>query len=256
MYTLELELTFVNCPQDVEACIQRQKCSVSIWEQPWLQKREVTKLNCKELKSKTALSAKSSSRRHLFGGVTPVDPSSDEIQANARVALQAIQAQSNARNLLNIVNVRHAATQVVAGKKVYLTIEVGQTDCLSSEHWKSSCPFNETADRQLCKVEIWIRPWLNESQVTSLKCVPISSKVRCNATNCKRSRRSTDNAKVHMHHHHKHLHRSRNLKKSHRLKHMTAFRSYAKQFGKIYKTWDEFQHRYKIYRYKVRKYCA
>ncbi len=250
MYTLQLELNFVDCQQDSEACIRRQICNVSIWEQPWLKKREVTKLTCKEQNTKTENAFQSSlSRRHLLGQITPADPSSKEIKAHAAFALQAIQAQSNSRNLLNIVRIKNAGTQTVAGKKIYLTIEIGETKCPANET-SQSCSFDDQADRQLCKIEIWTRPWLNERTVTSLKCAVLGINKKCTSKMCKRSKRSTDDAvSTHSHHHHHHQHHKKNLKKTRRLKHMTAFRSYAKQFNKVYKTWDEFEHRYKIYRY-------
>ena len=254
MYTLEIELNFVDCQQDSEACTRRQICNVFIWEQPWLKKREITKLTCKEQNTKTSSDLKSSfSRRHLLGGITPADPSSEEIKAHAAFALQAIQAQSNSRNLLNIVRIKNAGTQTVAGKKVYLTVEVGQTKCAkSSNETIRACSFDGKAERQLCKIEIWTRPWLNERKVTNLKCAVLGISEKCTSKMCKRSQRSIDNAlsthSTPYHHHHHHHHHQNNFKKTRRLKHMTAFRSYAKQFNKIYKTWEEFEHRYKIYR--------
>lgn len=250
MYTLELELKFTDCQQNNKSCIRRQKCNVSIWEQPWLGKREVTKLTCSDLNTETASALQSSlPRRHLVGGITPADPSSEEIKAHAAFALTAIQARSNARNLLNIVHIRNAGTQTVSGKKIYLTIEVGQTKCpLSSNQSDRECPLDRSAERQLCKVEIWTQPWLNKRQITNLKCAVLgTTNKKCTSKTCKRSRRSTENV-LNTHGHHHHHHHSKNLKKTRRLKHMTAFRSFAKEFNKVYKTWEEFEHRYKIYR--------
>lgn len=248
-YTLELEMSFVDCPQNTEACTRRQKCSISIWEQPWLQKREITKLSCKDIKVKTSSAMKTSSRRQLLGGVTPADPSSEEIQAHAEFALQAVQAQSNARKMLSIVRIKNAATQTVSGKKIYLTIEVGETECAANDRIKKPCPFDGEGERQLCKIEIWTRPWLKERQVTSLKCASLGSNKKCNGKSCKRYKRSTETDLPKHSHHHKHNHHSKIMKKSRKLKHMTAFRSYMKQFDKVFKTWEEFEHRYKIYRY-------
>lgn len=244
MYTLELELNFVDCPQD--ACTRRQKCTVSLWEQPWLQKDpKVTKLSCKDL---TTAKTSSSSRRHLLGGITPADPSSEEIRAHAAFALQTIQAQSNSKMQLGIVRIKNAGTQTVSGKKIYLTIEVGETDCSLSNRTDQPCPLDDQAERQLCKIEIWTRPWLNERQVTSLKCASLGANRKCVGKSCKRFRRSAEDDVPKHHRNHHHYHHSKNLKKARRLKHMTAFRNYAKEFNKIYKTWEEFEVRYKIYR--------
>lgn len=167
------------------------------------------------------------------------------------IKLQAIQAQANSPNRLGVVRIKNAATQIVSGKKVFLTIEVGQ--CKENN---TGCSFDDQADRQLCKVVIWNRPWLNENQVTDLKCAPISVAKACSGKSCPLSRvqRSvadeesvTTTRRPHHHHHHLH-HKSHSLKKSRRMKHMTAFRSFTNKFKKVYATWEEFENRYKIYR--------
>lgn len=251
LYTLELELSFVDCPQSSETCTRRQKCSVTIWEQVWLKKKEVTKVDCKDLQMKTSSTLKSTPQRQLLGGLRRVDPSSSEVQAHVKFALQAIQSQSNSNNLLDIVRIKNAATQTVSGKKIYLTVEVGETKCLLSNHTSQpSCPLDGQGDRLLCKIEIWTRPWLNERQITNLKCASLGAAKECFGNSCKRTRRSVElEAPRHSHHHSHHNHHSKNLKRTRKLKHMTAFRSFAKQFDKIYDTWDEFERRYKIYRY-------
>ncbi len=268
-YTLELELGFTDCPQDVDACTRRQKCVVAIWEQPWIQKREVTQLSCKDAGKKK--------KAHRLGGVNRADPASEEIRSQAvfalqvffllfneiiifsliikcmSIKLQAIQAQSNSPNRLGVVRVKNAATQIVSGKKVFLTIEVGQ--CKANN---TGCSFDDQADRQLCKVVIWNRPWLNENQVTDLKCAPISVAKACNGKSCPLSRvqrsvaeeeSGTTTRRPHHHHHHHLHHKSHSLKKSRRMKHMTAFRSFTNKFKKVYATWEEFENRYKIYRF-------
>lgn len=243
LYHLDIELRYTDCPQDRESCKRVQTCSVSIWDQPWLNKREVTKLDCKDAsnnKDETDKTVTKSAGRRNLGGLVPADPSSKYIQSFASFALQAVQARSNVKNALDIIQIRRAATQTVAGKKIYLTLEIGQTtDC-----GKTKCPVDEQADRQICKVEIWTRPWLNEQQVTDLKCIPVTKKQRLRRS----SSSSSDDDDGHKRHH-GHKHRSKSLKKVQRLKHMRAFRNYMIQFDKVYTTWDEFERRYKIYRY-------
>lgn len=83
LYNLELDLGFTDCPAETASCTRRQKCTVTIWEQSWIQKREVTKLSCKELDK-----SKKSKKAHRLGGVSRADPSSEEIRSHVAVALQ------------------------------------------------------------------------------------------------------------------------------------------------------------------------
>ena len=242
MYTLELELVFTNCPLEKdESCIRRQRCTVSVWEQPWLNKRKVDQLSCKDIKT---MLKKSSNN---FGSKTVVDPSSEEVQVLAAFALQAVQSQSNSPSRLAIVRIKNAANQIVSGKKVFLTLEIGQTDCKISNKNNAGdkkCNVDSKADLQTCKISIWVRPWLNERQVTDLKCADLTP---AKLSRISRSITTETPETRHQHHHHHHHHAKKN--KPRRLKHMTAFRAYATKFNKVYTTWTEFENRYKIYRY-------
>lgn len=242
IYTLDMELSFAVCPQDDDSCKRVQRCSISIWEQPWLQRRDVSKLKCTDVSpgnqgSNLKQVRTSMMNRRLLGGLVPADPNSPDVQVQAQFALQAVQAQSNGKRKLKVVRVKKAATQTVGGMKYYLTIEIGETKCEPNQP-DEDCPFDYKADRQICKVEIWTRPWLNEKQVTDLKCATIK------ATRPLRSRRSADDTPHHKNHRHHHRH-----KKVRYMKHMTAFRAYLQKFNKFYQTWHEFERRFKIYRY-------
>ena len=219
-YNLNIKIGYANCTENSKTCLRNEICSVSIVEQPWLQRQQVTQLTCKTVK-------KSLLRTKLFGGIKPIDPRSEETQSYAAFALESIQDQSNSDQLLSIVRIKNAAKQTVSGQKIYLTIEIGATRCLKNETDTASCTVDDAVDHQLCKIEIWSRPWLNERKVSDVKCATISS-------NLGRSKRQAKKFQ------------SRNMKK--RLEHMTAFRSYARTFKKVYTTWKEFEHRYKIYR--------
>ena len=254
MYTLELELVYSNCPLEKdESCIRRQRCTVSVWEQAWLSNRKINQLACKDTKTMLKKS------RNNLGARTFVDPNSEEIKTEAAFALKAVQAQSNSPSRLAIVRIKSAATQTVSGKKIFLTLEIGQTDCkINNKNAGDQCTVDMKADHQTCKVAIWVRPWLNERQVVDLKCADLSpaklSRIsRSVSTETPLEEGSSTALPVHhhIHHHHNHHHHktnSKNVKKTRRLKHMNAFRAYATKFNKVYTTWTEFETRYKIYR--------
>jgi hypothetical protein len=199
--------------------------------------------------------------RNNLGARTAVDPASEEIQTEAAFALQAVQSQSNSTNRLAIVRIKSAATQTVSGKKVFLTLEIGQTDCkINNKNAGDQCTVDAKAVRQTCKVAIWVRPWLNERQVVDLKCADLSpaklsriSRSVSTETPIEEVRSTASPTHRHHNHHHHHHHHNtntntKNLKKTRRLKHMTSFRAYAAKFNKVYTTWSEFETRYKIYR--------
>lgn len=225
-YNLNIRIGYSDCTENSKSCLRNEVCAVTIMEKAWLGSQEVTQLTCKAVEK----NAKLLRRTKLFGGVKPADPQSKEIRSHASFALQSIQAQSNSPQQLSIVGIKSAATQTMSGQNVYLTIEVAETKCPKNETDSTKCTIDDKADHQLCKVEIWSRPWLNERKISDVKCAPIPSSKRM------RSKRQVDRT------------RFRNMKKINRLEHMTAFRSYAKAFKKIYTTWKEFEHRYKTYR--------
>ena len=237
LYTLEMEIAPSNCV-DGESCRDnsgRQRCSVTIWDQPWTGRREVTKMSCKEA-SKSILTAaakvsRQSNGRRVLGGIVPADPHSEEIKSAASFALQTIQAQSNSDNRLDVVTIRNAATQTVSGMNIFLTLEIGETRCGANQTEASDCPFDDQADRQMCKVKIWSRPWLGDRQVLESKCKPLSI-TACKWKNCnKRFKRQ--------------LKLGKEGKEPKRLRYMSAFRSFITKFDRIYKTWAEFEFRYK-----------
>lgn len=220
----------------------RQRCNVTIWEQPWLDKSDVTQVACND---------KGKERHGRSGAVSPADAQSDEIQSAAAFALPAIQAQSNAANRLSVVAIKKAATQVVAGRNIFLTLEVAETRCaVASQTQAGDCTVDEAAPRQICKVKIWSRPWLNERRVLKTKCRPSSVSVGEQLQRLKRDQSKTD-AKSHSRSSSKSNTKSKSKSKSNkrkelrRLKHMAAFRSFITNFGRIYKTWAEFDRRYK-----------
>ena len=227
-YKLNFEIGFTECTEDSKTCTGLQRCVVSIVEQPWLNKQDVSQFSCKNVKKSSHPS------RALHGRGKAVDPSSKEIQRHAALALRSIQAQSNSAKLLSIVRIKNAATQTVSGKKIYLTLEIAETKCLhnGTETTEKDCPIDDTAGHQLCKIEIWSRPWLNQREVTDVKCAPIGS-----SKSSLRNKRETNPGYA-----------TRHRKKINRLQHMTAFRSYSREFKKIYSTWKEFEYRYKVYR--------
>jgi hypothetical protein len=62
----------------------------------------------------------------MFGGHTPQDVQSEDIQRVARFAVNQLNAKSNSMNPLQLVRVLSATTQVVNGIKYNLELEISQ----------------------------------------------------------------------------------------------------------------------------------
>ncbi|XP_067681142.1 uncharacterized protein [Haliotis asinina] len=87
----------------------------------------------------------------LIGGPMTVDVNRDDIQQMASFALTQLNTLLGSQNTL--VSVVQAKTQVVAGIKYFLTLDI-----------------KNGKETQTCTVTVWSRVWLNDKQVTQHAC--------------------------------------------------------------------------------------
>ncbi|XP_067681430.1 uncharacterized protein [Haliotis asinina] len=87
----------------------------------------------------------------LIGGPTTVDVNRDDVQQMASFALTQLNTLLGSQNTL--VSVVQAKTQVVAGIKYFLTLDI-----------------KNGKETQTCTVTVWSRVWLNDKQVTQHAC--------------------------------------------------------------------------------------
>ncbi|CAG2056697.1 unnamed protein product [Timema podura] len=109
-----------------------QECEVVVWSQPWLNRTELTESSCGPTNSGGRV--KRSSEPHILGAPTDSDPEDPYIQELATFALTELDKSSNALFALKKLNIIRATTQVVSGKLVTLTMEVGYTKCRKNKN--------------------------------------------------------------------------------------------------------------------------
>jgi len=111
------------------------------------------------------------------GGRSDADINSEGVQKALQFAVVQHNQGSNDMYLSQVHRVLKVQTQVVAGLKYYITVEMGKTPCRKGGTEKV-CAVHE--DLQLakpfqCTFEVWSRPWLNEIQMTKQTCDPAAS---------------------------------------------------------------------------------
>ncbi|XP_046658469.1 uncharacterized protein LOC124352819 isoform X2 [Homalodisca vitripennis] len=221
-YHLVLKIAETNCKKNSDAapadCTPKeeggyQQCDVTIWSQPWLNKRQVTKSNCKPVAQ-----AKKST-----GEPESVDVSNPEVISAAKFSLKAIDRGSNSMYKHALLRILDAKVQTVSGKKYFLTLEIGESEC-TKQHHKEDCSIregNSLSDR--CNVVVWDRPWLNKKEVVDVRC----------GLRTKRSIVSKPN----------------NLNQIHR----DMFEEFKTKYNKVYPDDKEHNRRFRIFRANLKK---
>lgn len=113
----------------------------------------------------------------MTGGIEKADKNSDSIQAVSDFAVKRIDAGLNSPYMSKLVKIVDAKTQVVAGIKYFLDLEIGYTTCRKGELRNEDCEFDTDKVTQICHIEIYERPWENYREVTKEPlCRPGTSK--------------------------------------------------------------------------------
>ncbi|XP_049962341.1 uncharacterized protein LOC126482327 isoform X4 [Schistocerca serialis cubense] len=111
----------------------------------------------------------------ILGGLTKADVNDPYIKNVSAFALPTINRKFDAT--FKIARIISAETQVVEGTLYYLRLEVCTTNSNRGEDDPSSeCIQTGEANKQLCDVQVWDRPWLPEREVTELNCTAINAR--------------------------------------------------------------------------------
>ncbi|TFK12085.1 small nuclear ribonucleoprotein F-like [Platysternon megacephalum] len=113
----------------------------------------------------------------LAGGLQEVLISDPGVQEAVRFAVEAYNQASNSLHYSRAERVLRACSQVVAGIKYYLTVQLVTTQCQKNGAGLgnkdiSTCPLPPASEQQklLCEFQVWSRPWLNETQLLFQNC--------------------------------------------------------------------------------------
>ncbi|XP_037761031.1 cystatin-POGU1 [Chelonia mydas] len=113
----------------------------------------------------------------LVGGLQEVPVSDPGVQAAVRFAVEAYNRASNSLHYSRAERVLRARSQVVAGMKYYLTVQLVTTQCRKNGAGLgngdvSTCPLPPASEQQklLCEFQVWSRPWRNQTELLSANC--------------------------------------------------------------------------------------
>ncbi|XP_056423586.1 cystatin-2-like [Hyla sarda] len=110
----------------------------------------------------------------LVGGFQRDDPSDPEVVKAATLAVNGFNQQSNEEYEYKLMKIVSAESQVVAGIRYVLNVEMGRTDCKRvSASEKGPCDFiqdSKLAKTLLCTFTILDVPWENEESLLSSSC--------------------------------------------------------------------------------------
>ncbi|XP_041107967.1 onchocystatin-like [Polyodon spathula] len=176
-YVLDVEMGLTQCKKgesnDVQSCAlntsdKKFMCHFVVLDVPW---RSVTQLL--ESSCKLAPVAVLKASGEVVGGVEEVSPNRKDVQSAARSAVIEYNKQSTDENASKLIKVLSAQTQVVAGIKYILDVEIGLTQCKKGEsNDVQSCALNTSGKRFTCHFVVLEVPWLDKTQLLDSSCKP------------------------------------------------------------------------------------
>ncbi|XP_058382348.1 cystatin-M [Diceros bicornis minor] len=106
-----------------------------------------------------------------------LSPSDPQVRKAAQVAVANYNIGSNSAYYFRDTNILKAQSQLVAGVKYYLTVEMVSTACRKSAVTGdlTTCPLAVGAQQEKlrCDFEILVVPWQNTSSLLKHHCVPV-----------------------------------------------------------------------------------
>ncbi|CAF4798014.1 unnamed protein product [Pieris macdunnoughi] len=150
-------------------------CHAKIWEQPWLNNKDIT-INC---------NIKESSRKKretLPGGESDKDTNDPRFVTLARESLNKYVQSSGSSKQHKLLKIKKVTTQVVSGTMTRIDFEAAPTNCeLLAVDEESSSDCTVDGDVISCHAKIWEQPWLNNKDIT----------INCNIKESSRQKRET-----------------------------------------------------------------
>nr|QSI83989.1 cystatin [Calliophis bivirgatus] len=111
------------------------------------------------------------------GGLFPIPVTTEEVKEAAAFAVEQYNERSKNTNYFKELRIVKAQSQVVAGLKFYLTVEMGKTVCEKSSKplpfsdiQKCELPPQDQQEKLTCDFQILSRPWLKDTRLLSTRC--------------------------------------------------------------------------------------
>uniref|UniRef100_A0A1A7YFG8 Cystatin domain-containing protein n=1 Tax=Iconisemion striatum TaxID=60296 RepID=A0A1A7YFG8_9TELE len=108
----------------------------------------------------------------FVGGPRDIDVNDEGVQNALNYAVAQYNRGSNDVYLHGVAKVIKAQSQLVAGMKYIITVEMARTSCRKSNA-DDQCPIqtdSNTAQPYTCTFTVWSRVWLNDIQLLEMKC--------------------------------------------------------------------------------------
>ncbi|KAK6489178.1 hypothetical protein HHUSO_G8204 [Huso huso] len=177
-YVLDVEMGLTQCKKgessDVKSCAlntsdKKFTCHFVVLDVPWRSVTQLLESSCKPAHPVAVLKASG----EIVGGVEEVSPNRLDVQRAARSAVIEYNKQSTVENASKMIKVLSAQTQVVAGIKYILDVEMGLTQCKKGEsNDVQSCALNTSDKKSTCHFVVLDAPWLGEIQLLDSSCKP------------------------------------------------------------------------------------
>jgi Cystatin domain len=107
------------------------------------------------------------------GGLRPLSDLADPAVLNAAQAIiNTHDATSNSAFSSALVGITQGSSQVVAGIKYYLTIEIAASSCLkSAASSPAECPAQSGSPHFIVDANVWSRPWVSPPDIVTINSV-------------------------------------------------------------------------------------
>nr|QSI83990.1 cystatin [Calliophis bivirgatus] len=112
------------------------------------------------------------------GGLSPRSVSDPDVRKAAAFAVQEYNTLSANTHYFKEMRIVEAQSQVVAGAKYYLTMELVKTKCAKTagkpkvykEIQNCELPPKARQEKLTCRFQVWSRPWLEKTVLTKMSC--------------------------------------------------------------------------------------
>ncbi|CAH0594035.1 unnamed protein product [Chrysodeixis includens] len=135
--------------------LNQQECHSKVWEQPWLNKKDIT-VDC------ALLGQRVKRQGPMPGSQTEQNPNDPTYRVLAEESLQKYLKDNAITEFLKVDKVVKVTTQVVSGSLTRIDFAISNTQNLN---------------QQECHSEVWEQPWLNKKDIT-VDCALLGQRVK------------------------------------------------------------------------------
>jgi cathepsin F len=214
-----------NIVMDHKNC---RSCDVTIWEQSWLNNKNVTKVACSKPSELTSFSSVAVTKRDIHDNVNlgaRINLSSNDkkVQDIVAYALASIDKQEGSNKPLVLSKIINVSKQIVSG--IIYNIEMEICDNSTAEVDDKNC--------RICNIKVWEQAWENNKNTSKFNCYK-PHKTNTNISNSEKLTTKKNNI-------------------DDRLQLKTDFENFIMAHNKIYTSLEEKNRRFRIFASNMKK---